>query len=181
MTDLIQRLRSAGDALASEAADNIERLGKRAVDQQTIMDKASSIMLEAILSDDGIDEGAADACMDAISGNLEEVGRTTTETYLQRIYDRISAAAGFSPGTEFNPLHVIDQMRLTIAAQSRNGQLLEWALGRIWMPGSETVHPTLLVSRLGDLAELRTFAPGTGWSEALHAAMSEASFTAKAT
>lgn len=156
------------------AADHITQLEKRITDQQAIMDRASSIMLEACLSEDGIDEVAAEQCMDAIRGAFAEAGKTTTEQYLQDIYDRIGAAAGFAPNTEFNPLHVIDQMRTVIAVQSRNGALVELLLGYTWVPGSETQGPRLLVSPAGEPAAYRDFPIGTHWPEALQAIMAEA-------
>lgn len=164
---------TATETFSPEATAYIAQLEKRIADQQKIMDRASSIMLEAVLSDDGIDPDAADKCMDAIRGAFTEVGKTTTEQYLQDIYDRIGAAAGFASNTEFNPLHVIDQMRTVIAVQSRNGALVEWQLRSTWVPGSKTKRPRMLVSRAGKRQAYRYFPIGTDWLTALQAIMKE--------
>jgi hypothetical protein len=141
--------------------------------QQTIMDRAASIMLEACLSDDGIDTEAADQCMDATRNVFKEVGKTTTEQLLQTLYDHICAAAGFPPGTECDPLHVLHQMRTTMAVQAGNAACLEALLKLVWTPGTDKEAPRLQVSLASEPIAYRSFPIGTQWPEALQAIMSK--------
>jgi len=171
MNDLIAQLRAATSLpLSAEAADRIESLQARVAAQQTIMDKAASIMVEAILSDDGIDTGHADECVDAIRTSLGEVGKTTAEQMVERLYTRIAAAAGLPPDSEFDPVHVLDQMRTCIAVQSKNGEYLEHVLPMIyWEVAGGRMK--LRNSLPGDPMDFKWFDAGTPWPQALDAAM----------
>ncbi|MCE3606408.1 hypothetical protein LXA47_22780, partial [Massilia sp. P8910] len=97
MNDLIARLRLANDPTADAAADHIAALSERVAIQQTVMDRAASILVEAIASADGINEAQAEACVGSIRGQLAEVGKTTAEQYLELICDRVAATAGIGP------------------------------------------------------------------------------------
>lgn len=167
---LIARLRAGTTDNPQEIADLIEAQVQRITKQQTIMDKCASTLVEAIVTEDGIDSTEAEACIEAVRGALEEVGKTTTEQMLDTIYGRIGAAAGLAPNTEFNPLHVLDQMRLCIAAQSKNGQYLELLLPIVFWPtpdGSMRLH----LSPPGAPDRYLAFPKGTPWTTALDAAM----------
>lgn len=82
MSDLLNQLRMSSDPLTVQAAQEIQTLRERTETQQTIMNKAASILAEAISSDDDIDGLKADACIDLIRGKLAEVGKTTAEHFV---------------------------------------------------------------------------------------------------
>lgn len=169
----VNEANASNAAPAQTESDEIAALKQVIAQQQTIMDHAASIMLEACLSDDGIDADKADQCLDAIRGKFKALGRNTSEDFLQILCDWIGAAAGFPPGTEFNPQQVLEQMGMTMAVQSRNGQYLELLLESTWKPGTETTGPRLLTSPAGEPAQYRDFPIGTGWPDALQAVLSE--------
>lgn len=164
MNDFIEQLRASADPLAAEAVTHIAALNDRINSQQAIMDRAASIMVEATVSDDGIDSGQADECVDAIRGKFAEVGKTTAEHYLEKLYNRIGAAAGIAAGDEFDPLVVMDHIRTVLAAQSKNARYLEWALSIVWSPKEACMQ---LSTGCGGCGDSRTFPPGTNWMEAL--------------
>jgi hypothetical protein len=164
--DLLERLRAEPNhPLAASALALIER-------QQLLMDKAASLLVEACESEDGVDTAQAEACIGAIRGAFNDVGKTTAENYLDQLFTRIGAAAGLPPHTEFNPLAVLDQMRAVIAVQGRNGAYLEWALDRLWHIGPDMCR--LQVSSVGSRNHrYRVFPRHTQWNQALDCVMSE--------
>ncbi|MDQ1835485.1 hypothetical protein [Massilia scottii] len=68
MNDLIAQLRLANDPTADAAADHITTLTERVAAQQTVMDRAASILVEAIESVDGVNAPQAEACISSIHG-----------------------------------------------------------------------------------------------------------------
>ncbi|WP_426106309.1 hypothetical protein [Massilia sp. TSP1-1-2] len=111
MTDIINRLRTCAAPFADEIAAHIEELEQRVRDQHATMDKAASIMLEAIVSEDGIDAELADACIDRIRGMFAEVGKTTVEHYQGLIYAKVAELAGIPPHDEFDIMAELDKPR----------------------------------------------------------------------
>ncbi|NIA00834.1 hypothetical protein [Massilia sp. CCM 8734] len=173
MNDLITRLRLANDPTADAAANHIAALSERVAIQQTVMDRAASILVEAIASTDGINEAQAEACVGSIRGQLAEVGQTTAEEHLENLCARIGAAAGIAPHIEFNPLAVLDHMRIVLHAQQRNADRLSWAVSVLWKPADPGRNPTMVVRTKGTRAVLRTFAPGATWLDALDEILDE--------
>ncbi|MDQ1835332.1 MULTISPECIES: hypothetical protein [Massilia] len=157
MNDLITRLRLANDPTADVAADHIATLSERVAIQQTIMDSAASILVEAIASSNGIDEAQAEACIASIRGKLADIGKTTAEHYLELICDRIAATAGIGPQMEFNPLTALDQIRIVLHAQRRTAERLEWAMSVLWTPADSANKPHLVVRTKGTRAIIREF------------------------
>lgn len=82
MSDLIADLRLSNDRIANAAADHAT-LTERVVLQHILMDRAASILAEAIASSGGINEVQAKACISSICGQLADVGKTTAEHYLE--------------------------------------------------------------------------------------------------
>lgn len=168
MTTITERLRAdAGSELSQAAAAHIDELTQRIANQQTVMDKAACVLAEASASEDGIDEQRADECIAAIRGSFAEIGKTTAELFLERLYDRIAATAGIGAGVEFNPIAVLDQIRTVLAAQSKNARYLEWALSVLWTPGNESSGASLITEVDAMLGKKAQFPAGTNWMEAL--------------
>ncbi|MDQ1817192.1 hypothetical protein RBA41_28200 [Massilia sp. CCM 9210] len=163
MNDLIAQLRLANDPTADAAADHITTLTERVAAQQTVMDRAASILVEAIESVDGVNAPQAETCISSIHGQLADAGRTTAEQYLERICERIGATAGIPPYTEFNPLTVLDQIRVVLHAQQRNAERLDWAMSVLWAPADSENEPHLVVRTKGTRAIIRKFTRGTAW------------------
>ena len=173
MNDLIARLRLANDPTADAAADHITTLTERVASQQTLMDRAASILVEAISSSGGINEAQAEACIGSIRGQLADVGKTTAEHYLELICDRIAATAGIGPHMEFNPLSALDQIRVVLHAQQRNAERLEWAMSVLWSPADSANQPHLVVRTKRTRAVIREFVRGTTWLDAVDQLLSE--------
>ncbi|NHZ65870.1 hypothetical protein [Massilia genomosp. 1] len=174
MNDLIARLRLANDPTADAAADHIAALSERVAIQQTIMNRAASILVEAIASTDGINEAQAEACVGSIRGQLAKVGKTTAEHYLELICDRVAATAGIGPNIAFNPLTALDQVRVVLHAQQRNAERLEWAMSVLWAPADSANTPHLVVRTKGTRAIIRKFPSGTTWLNAVDQLLDEA-------
>ncbi|ATQ79265.1 hypothetical protein CR152_32330 (plasmid) [Massilia violaceinigra] len=164
---MITRLRLANDPTANAAADHIAALTERIASQQTVMDRAASMLVEAIASSNGIDEAQAEACISSIRGQLAEVGKTTAEQYLELICDRVAATAGIGPHIGFNPLTALDQIRVVLHAQRRNAERLEWAMSVLWTPADSENEPHLVVRTKGTKAIIRKFTRGTTWLDAV--------------
>ncbi|MCY0916504.1 hypothetical protein [Massilia antarctica] len=173
MNDLITRLRLANDPTADAAADHIAALSGRVAIQQTVMDRAASILVEAIASTDGINEAQAEACVSSIRGQLAAVGKTTAERYLELICDRVAATAGIGPHIAFNPLTTLDQIRVILHAQQRNAERLEWAMSVLWTPADSVSKSHLVVRTKGTRAIIREFARGLTWLDAVDQLLNE--------
>ena len=173
MNDLIARLRLANDSTADAAADHIAALSERVAMQQTVMDSAASILVEAIASSDGINEEQGEACISSIRGQLTEVGKTTAEQYLELICDRVAATAGIGLHIAFNPLTALDQIRVILHAQQRNAERLEWAMSVLWAPADNKNESHLVVRTKETRAIIRKFARGTTWLDAVDQLLNE--------
>ena len=170
MSELVAQLRDHNHHLTLEAAALIESLQARTERQQILLDKSASTLFEAVMSDDGIDSTIADELIEAILEDLGSVGKTTTEEMLERLYSLIGSAAGLPPSSEFDPKHVLDQMRTCIAVQTKNGDYLEFLLRQaFWKTPDNTMRLRLFGG--GQQERFMTFAAGTAWPEALDAAM----------
>ena len=169
MTRTVKLLRSPRRKLPRQvrldAANRITQLTERVDQQQTIMNAAAGLLAEAMYSDDGIDSTAGEQCVNSIRGAFEAVGKTTHEHFLEKLYDRIAAAAGIRAGEEFNPLHVLDQIRVVLSAQSQNAMYLNWALDILWQPGSKDFPPALITNT--EPYQATHFPQGTTWMQAL--------------
>ena len=166
MTEIVDRLRLSSNPLVSQAALEIECLKDQITAQQTIMDRAAGILLEATVTEDGIDVAQAEVCIDSIRGKLAETGKTTAEQFMDLLYTRIGAAAGYPPGSEFNPLAVLDAMRVTMNAQQRNAERLEWAVSVLWRPAYGRRRARLIVGPRGK-GGIREFTSDTSWMQAI--------------
>jgi hypothetical protein len=167
MTD--HALQDKAAAAGPNPDTTIAQLNATIADQQAIMDKAASIIAEGLHSEDGIDEEAGNQCIEAIRDHFKSIEKTTVESMVETLFERIGAAAGFPSGTEFNPLHVIDQMRITIVAQAKIGKYLERALKGIWRPGEGDTPAALTLSEAGAPPDVQYFPPETTWLQALDA------------
>ena len=171
---LIKRLRGeSGNALAQEAADGIETLAQTVEKLLQVSDKMSALLAGEIAAPGSLDVDLAMACTDSVRGAHAELGRTPLEAYLQKIYDRLAAAVGIPSEQEFNPLAVLDQLRVVLSAQQQNAAMLELILSWNWTPGSDTVAPTLLVGADKGQLVTRTFPISTQWFEALGTILAE--------
>lgn len=173
MNDLITRLRLTNDPTANAAADHIATLTELVASQQAVMDRAASVLVEAIVSSNGIDEAQAEACIASIRGQLADTGKTTAEHYLELICDRIAATAGIGPQMEFNPLTALDQIRIVLHAQQRNAERLEWAMSVLWTPADSANQPHLVVRTKRTRAIIREFARGVTWLDAVDQLLNE--------
>lgn len=160
---LLAQLRAGDTEHTKQAADLIES-------QQKIMDKCATTLVEAIVSEDGIDTTEAEACVDAVRASFGTIGKTSTEQMLENLYGRIGAAAGFPAGTEFDPFYIIDQMRTCITVQSRNGTYLELLLPSVYWATPDG-QMRLRLSPPNEAVRYMGFAAGTPWNEALDAAL----------
>ncbi|MCE3606839.1 hypothetical protein LXA47_25015 [Massilia sp. P8910] len=149
------------------SADHLLAMEKRIAAQQLILDRAAGILVEAIELSDGINVSQAEACIHSIRGQLAEVGKTTAEERLENLCARVGAAAGIAPHIEFNPLAVLDHMRVVLHAQQRNADRLSWAVSVLWKPADTGRNPAMVVRTKGTRAILRTFPPGATWLDAL--------------
>lgn len=111
MTNLIDLLRAGHLPPTTEIILHLEQVEERNRLQQSIMDKAASILLEGTVSEDGIDPVQADACIDQIRGIFNDIGKTTVEHNLGLIYAKVAEIAGIPPNDEFNILAVLDTMQ----------------------------------------------------------------------
>lgn len=111
MTNLIEQLRAGHFPPATEIILHMEQAEERSRLQQSIMDKAASILLEGTVSEDGIDPVQADACIDQIRGIFNDIGQTTVEHNLGLVYAKVAEIAGIPPEDEFNILAVLDTLQ----------------------------------------------------------------------
>lgn len=111
MTNLIELLRAGHLPPAAEIILHLEQAEERNRLQQSIMDKAASILLEGTVSEDGIDPVQADACIDQIRGIFNDIGKTTVEHNLGLIYAKVAEIAGMPADDEFNIWAVLDTMQ----------------------------------------------------------------------
>ena len=163
MSELVAQLRAHNLPLTLQAAAMIES-------QQILLDKSASTLLEAVMSDDGVDSTIADELIAAIREGLGSVGKTTTEEMLERLYNLVGSAAGLPPHAEFDPKHVLDQMRTCIAVQTKNGAYLEFLIRQaFWKTPDNTMRLRLFGA--GQQERFMTFPAGTAWPEALDTAM----------
>ena len=98
---------------------------------------------------------------------------STNEQLLSLLYMRIGAAAGVPAGAPFNPLNMLDMIRVTLSAQANNAKYLEWTLSRLWHEG-DGFPPTLVTAPAmahGDASVVQVFDSGTTWMEALDTVM----------
>ncbi len=146
---------------------SVAALQARIAAQQILLDRAAGIIVEALVSDDGINKAQANACVDAIRGGLAEVGKTTVEHNFERLCNRIASVAGLRMGEEFNPLSVLDLMAATISAQARNAARLALLIPLVWHDGKAGRRPWLKIGRGGGNKSMRFFPPGTTWLEAI--------------
>lgn len=171
MNDIVAQLRDSNALpLAAVAADLIESLRARIISHETLLDRCAATLAEAILTEDGIDSTRADECIDAIRARFGEVGKTTHEEMVQTLYDLIGNAAGLPANTEFDPKHILSEMRACITIQSKNGAYLEHLLPLVYSraAGGEM---RLLASTPGEATRYLTFPEGTQWPVALDIAM----------
>lgn len=111
MTNLIEQLRAGHFPAATEIIFHLEQAEERSRLQQSIMDKAASILLEGTVSEGGIDPVQADACIDQIRGIFNDIGQTTVEHNLGLVYAKVAEIAGIPPDDEFNILAVLDTLQ----------------------------------------------------------------------
>lgn len=111
MNKLIEQLRAGHLPPAAEIILHLEQADERNRLQQSIMDKAASILLEGTVSEDGIDPAQADACIDQIRGIFNDIGQTTVEHNLGLVYAKVAEIAGIPPDDEFNILTVLDTLQ----------------------------------------------------------------------
>jgi hypothetical protein len=163
MTDIITRLRERAPELANEIIAHIDELNERIRNQHGTMDKAASIMLEATLSEDGIDSELADECIDQIRGLFTEIGKTTVEHYQGLIYAKVAEIAGIPPDDEFNIMDELDKL-----GEPSLG--LKWAMSVLWAegkPGSKWGGSMTTGTGCGCCGDQQSFPPGTTWQQAL--------------
>lgn len=169
--ELVAQLRAnTSSPLFAAAASALEGMSKTAAEHSALLDHAASLLTEALHSEDGVDSVQAEACIERIRGAFIALGKTTAEEYVDRLYTRIGMAAGLPAGSEFDPIHVLNQMQTVISVQGRNGQYLEWALKQLWDPERRA----LIVSPPNDnWGTFKTFPEGTDWTQALDQVLAE--------
>jgi hypothetical protein len=182
MSDIIERLRERAPDLADEVIAHVTELNERMQNQHTIMDKAASIMVEATVSEDGIDAEAADACVDLIRGMFGEVGKTTIEHYQGLLYAKVGQLAGIPPDDEFDIMAELEKLGEAAAASKRAGAYLGWAKSVLWREGDEDSNPRITIDTgCGCCGDYQGFPAGTGFTDALDVILAhEAAATAPA-
>ncbi|MCE3608429.1 hypothetical protein LXA47_33220, partial [Massilia sp. P8910] len=73
----------------------------------------------------------------------------------------------------FNPLTVLDQIRVVLHAQQRNAERLEWAMSVLWGPADSANKPHLVVRTKGTRAIIRKFPGDTTWLNAVDQLLDE--------
>lgn len=171
MNSIIQQLRTGDQPPPLEIADYIEGLEKRIRDQHATMDKAASIMLEGVVSEDGIDSEQADACIDQIRGMFAEVGKTTVEHYQGLIYAKVAQIAGLSEHDEFDIMAELDKIGGGLAASAAHAARSAWAASVLW---EEQANPRLHVSvGCGCCGSRVPFPAGATWEQAVDQVISK--------
>lgn len=100
----------------STAPDKLQALVKQ---QQILLNKAASLLGEAALTEDGIDGDQALDLVDAINNGFKDIGITSTDGALNRLYEAVCAAAGVSNEDEICAIKALKMISDRAAAHER--------------------------------------------------------------